>query len=83
MLRGIWRERAACRGVDVELFYSEIDAEVRRALAICGQCEVRDACLDHAMAAEPYGVWGGLTEGRRRRLVRARRQQGGASAPAA
>lgn len=37
-----------------------------RAKEICADCPVQQACLQHALAAaEPYGVWGGLTEGER------------------
>ncbi|MEE1782611.1 WhiB family transcriptional regulator [Streptomyces sp. SP17BM10] len=39
------------------------------AKAVCAGCEVRVECRRHALAErEPYGVWGGLTEGERRAL---------------
>ncbi|MBU3751599.1 MAG: WhiB family transcriptional regulator, partial [Mycobacterium sp.] len=38
---------------------------------ICLGCEVRDACLDYALANdERFGIWGGLSERERRRLKR-------------
>ncbi|MDQ3973601.1 MAG: WhiB family transcriptional regulator, partial [Actinomycetota bacterium] len=58
-----WRDRAACRGVDVELFYSETESDIRVALAICARCEVRAQCLEQAMTQrELFGVWGGTLE---------------------
>lgn len=66
-----WTLRAACRGQDVELFYSKDPANVRAALRVCGQCPVRQECYEDAVArGEWFGVWGGLKESRRRRIVR-------------
>ena len=72
-----WRKRAACRGIDVEIFYpvTEDDADAAEAKAICEDCPVRHACLEHALAnRERAGVWGGTTERERRRIVRQRRK---------
>lgn len=66
-----WALRAACRGQDVELFYSNEPANVRAALRICGHCPVRQQCFEDAVSrGEWFGVWGGLKESRRRRIVR-------------
>jgi WhiB family redox-sensing transcriptional regulator len=68
-----WRKQAACRGLDVEAFYpmSEDEADAAEAKAICTECPVRQACLEHALAhREREGVWGGTTERERRRIVR-------------
>jgi WhiB family redox-sensing transcriptional regulator len=36
---------------------------------------VRQACLEHALAArEKEGIWGGATERERRRIIRQRRR---------
>jgi WhiB family transcriptional regulator, redox-sensing transcriptional regulator len=76
-----WEERAACRGTDVELFYSDQQADIKRALALCAHCEVRAACYDQAMRdREAFGIWGGTEERYRRRLFRAQRR--GADTPA-
>lgn len=72
-----WREHAACRGGDQELFfYSDRErgrARRRRetaAKAICATCPVKIACLSWALAVqEPYGVWGGLTAESRQALL--------------
>lgn len=71
----VWRQRAACRGVDPDIFYPVSDEEAEAAKAICGECSVREACLEHALAhRERDGVWGGATERERRRIVRQRRK---------
>lgn len=72
-----WRKRAACRGIDVEIFFPETDddAEAEAAKAVCEVCPVRQACLEHALAyREREGVWGGTTERERRRILRQRRK---------
>lgn len=73
---GTWRQQASCRGVDPEIFYpvSE-DDEATDAKAVCALCPVRESCLEHALTMrEKHGVWGGLTERERRRVLRRRRQ---------
>ena len=70
-----WRQRAACRGIDPDVFYPATDEEADEAKAVCDQCPVRQLCLEHALASrERDGVWGGLTERERRRLIRQRRR---------
>ena len=57
-----WRIHAACRGTDPALFYDPHPASVAEARGVCDTCPVRAACRSHAVAAaEPFGVWGGLT----------------------
>lgn len=66
-----WWKRAACRGVDVEVFYPEHGGSARRAVAICAECPVRSHCLDDALARkEEFGIWGGLSPRERRRMKR-------------
>jgi WhiB family redox-sensing transcriptional regulator len=72
-----WRDRGGCRGVDPEIFYPPEDDEdaAEPAKAICEACPVREVCLEHAIARrEKLGVWGGLSERERRRLLRQRRK---------
>ncbi len=72
-----WRKWAACRGIDVEIFYpdSDDDADASQAKAVCEVCPVREACLEHALTnREREGVWGGATERERRRILRQRRK---------
>jgi WhiB family redox-sensing transcriptional regulator len=71
----VWRQRAACRGVDPDIFYPVSDEEAEDAKAICAQCPVQRACLEWALAhRESDGVWGGATERERRRIIRRRRR---------
>jgi WhiB family transcriptional regulator, redox-sensing transcriptional regulator len=72
-----WRQLARCRGIDPEVFYPVSDDEdaAEEAKEICALCPVREACLEYALAArEKHGVWGGLTERERRRVLRRRRK---------
>ena len=71
---GDWAQLASCRSLDPELFFPETANDEEAAKAVCAACQVREACLAHALAAsEPYGIWGGLTLRERRLLRRARR----------
>lgn len=70
-----WRQRAACRGVDPDVFYPSSDEEAEEAKAICRVCPVRESCLEYALVnRERDGVWGGATERERRRIIRQRRK---------
>jgi WhiB family redox-sensing transcriptional regulator len=70
-----WRRRAACRGIEPEIFYPVSEEEAEEAKAVCAQCEVRQACLEFALNnRERDGVWGGATERERRRIIRQRRR---------
>lgn len=72
-----WRKQAACRGLDPLIFYPVSDdaEEAELAKGVCGQCMVREACLEHALAVrEKEGVWGGCTAKERRRIIRQRRR---------
>ena len=83
-----WRDSAACRGVDTELFYPVTEAgagrdQVEQAKQVCRGCPVSQQCLADALSRnEPCGVWGG-TSARERRAMRRREARGGrASGPA-
>jgi WhiB family transcriptional regulator, redox-sensing transcriptional regulator len=72
-----WRQQARCRGVDPDAFYpvSEDESAAEPAKAVCALCPVREPCLEYALTVrEKHGVWGGLTERERRRILRRRRQ---------
>ena len=73
-----WRLEARCRDGAAsltELFFSEDIGDISRAKAFCAGCVVREACLEYAITArEKQGVWGGLTERERRRMIRQRRK---------
>ena len=66
-----WQERALCAQTDPEAFFPEKGGSTREAKRICQGCEVRDACLEYALANdERFGIWGGLSERERRRIKR-------------
>jgi WhiB family redox-sensing transcriptional regulator len=70
-----WRHRAACRGVDPDIFYPVTEEDAEEAKAICNACTVRETCLEYALGnRERDGVWGGATERERRRTLRQRRR---------
>ena len=67
-----WRDRAACRGTDLEVFFPGRGEPTEPARRICASCPVRQPCLDYAIGhGIVHGIWGGLTE-RDRRALRSR-----------
>jgi WhiB family redox-sensing transcriptional regulator len=70
-----WQQAARCRGIDPDVFHPQSDEEADEAKAICASCPVREPCLEYALVVrEKLGVWGGLTERERRRVLRHRRK---------
>ncbi|MHB8339646.1 MAG: WhiB family transcriptional regulator [Mycobacteriales bacterium] len=76
-----WRAGAACQGDSATLFFPPNTFETREARiareqaarALCDVCAVRAPCLEYALfVQEPHGIWGGLTELERRRMLRRR-----------
>jgi WhiB family transcriptional regulator, redox-sensing transcriptional regulator len=76
-----WQVKAACRGPQALVFFppstferkdEKLDRE-RRAKAICATCAVKQPCLDYALRIrEPHGIWGGLSESERKRVLEKR-----------
>ena len=75
-MKQTWRQHAACRGIDPDVFYPlDEDDDGEAAKEVCAACPVRQACLEHALSnRERDGVWGGATERERRRMLRHRRR---------
>jgi WhiB family redox-sensing transcriptional regulator len=64
-----WRERAACCGTDLDVFYPERGQTAGPARQVCARCPVREPCLDYALSNQiSSGIWGGMTERERRPL---------------
>lgn len=67
-----WRERAACRDVDPDLFFpigttGPTLVQIDEAKAVCARCPVRERCLQCALdVGQVEGIWGGTTENERR-----------------
>lgn len=72
-----WQDRANCIGADPDLFFPPRGNAglqmLRQARQLCAACEVREECLEYAVANhESSGVWAGLS-GRQLRAERTRR----------
>jgi WhiB family transcriptional regulator, redox-sensing transcriptional regulator len=71
-----WREHAACRDEDPDLFFpigtsGPALLQTEQAKAVCHRCPVRDQCLEWALdTGQSIGVWGGTDENERRALKR-------------
>lgn len=66
-----WAAYAACRTVDPDVFFPATEDDTASALRICRGCPVIEECRDWALDMRiRYGVWGGLTERDRRRVLR-------------
>ncbi|MFF1923275.1 WhiB family transcriptional regulator [Streptomyces sp. NPDC058221] len=76
-----WREHAACRDEDPDLFFpigttGPALVQAEDAKAVCRGCPVREACLHWALEnGQDSGVWGGLGEAERRTLKRRSRRR--------
>lgn len=72
-----WQSKAECRSADAMLFFSPDEergaakaARARVAKQICNMCPVLKQCRDDAISrAEPYGVWGGMSEDERKPFI--------------
>jgi WhiB family redox-sensing transcriptional regulator len=73
-------EHRACTYSDKDLFFSENDpsrlkakmAELE-AKQICRTCPVQVECLEAALAADEFGIWGGTNRDERRKMKKAGR----------
>jgi WhiB family redox-sensing transcriptional regulator len=71
-----WRNIAACREADPELFFPIGNSgpavlQIEEAKQVCRRCSVLDECLRWAIdSGQDAGVWGGLSEDERRALKR-------------
>lgn len=71
-----WRNHAACRDEDPELFFPVGTSgpallQVEQAKAVCRRCLVTDECLAWALdSGADEGVWGGASSEERRSLER-------------
>ncbi len=83
-----WRDLALCRDTDPELFFpvgttGTALTQIDRAKQVCGECTVRDECLEFSLTTnQDSGIWGGLSEEerrviRRQRAARARTRNAG------
>jgi len=70
-----WRERAACRCADPDLFFPVSETgpsrlQIWQAKQICHACPVQWMCLAWALQhSVTDGIWGGSTQSERRALL--------------
>lgn len=78
-----WVEEAICPQVgDWDLWFPEGGTNPRDARKVCLQCPVRADCLEWAIrTGQPYGVYGGFTDGERKSLLRGRNPIRGPGTP--
>ena len=79
---GRWALEARCLDADPEEFFPSKGKPASAAKRICALCNVREQCLEYALTNDlRQGVWGGLGERERYRLLRRRRAEGRARRP--
>ena len=82
-----WQDRAACKGMDPDLFHPFNPwrdwRQVREAKQVCASCPVTAECLEMVMDAESetwggrsirVGIYAGLTPSERAKLLRESRR---------
>ncbi|WP_326642817.1 WhiB family transcriptional regulator [Streptosporangium sp. NBC_01755] len=76
-----WQERGRCGEIgDPELWFPEKGGPTREGKQVCRGCEVRSQCLEYALENhERFGIWGGLSERERRRILAQRARYGAAA----
>jgi WhiB family transcriptional regulator, redox-sensing transcriptional regulator len=64
----LWRTRAACAGVDPDVFLPDRGESLEEPRSYCCRCEVRAACLEAAfdLGQRAIGIWGGTSARERR-----------------
>jgi hypothetical protein len=73
-----WVDQAACgtnSSVDPEIFFphpgQNNEDDNRGTLNICRRCPVNQACAEYAFTQNiEHGIWGGITERKRRKIKR-------------
>lgn len=65
-----WLNRAACQGMDTNLFFPDKAENEGPARAVCEECPVVEQCLQHALAQDPnpIGIWGNTNKSERKRI---------------
>jgi WhiB family redox-sensing transcriptional regulator len=72
-----WRDSAACRDTDPELFFpvgttGNALVQIEQAKSVCRECDARVDCLEFALSTnQDSGIWGATSEEERRKLRRA------------
>ena len=70
-----WMERGIChnRDEDASIFFPDPGNNANQAKKMCARCPVREKCLDWSIETrQMYGVWGGVAEKKRRKMMQLR-----------
>jgi len=71
-----WTDQGRCRGMDPKVFFPTDGQGVQDAVAICRTCPVQAPCLEYALVNRiQHGVFGGVSERGRDRILRERRRE--------
>lgn len=69
-----WMQRARC--VDAPpgaMFPASNEGQAELIAKWCDRCAVKERCAEYALVNRiPHGIWGGMTEAGRRRVLKAR-----------
>lgn len=63
MKQHIWKDGAACLGLDTNIFFDKYEEvlEIRTIVdPICQGCPVSKTCFAVGVSGKEYGVWGGV-----------------------
>jgi WhiB family redox-sensing transcriptional regulator len=76
MTKPAWFGRAACKGLDPDLFHVTKEREIQEAKRICTDCRVKEPCLERALYSTlDKGVMGETTYAERQQIRRRRRNE--------
>jgi len=79
-----WRGRAACLGVNTDIFFPEVGDPDKKAKEICEACRVKKDCLEFALeVADRAGVWGATNKPDRENIRKQRNAANANEQPAA
>ena len=68
-MTGDWKDRAACKGQDISMFFPGTGGPKTNAVDYCRVCPVSGPCLQEALQSRRvHGIWGGTTQ-RERALI--------------
>lgn len=72
-----WMAQGNCANEPPDRFFPSDGVGVEKAKKVCLDCPVTEPCLEYALRNRiEHGVWGGCSERQRRRILKARREQG-------
>lgn len=72
-MRGPWKfENPACAEVGIEFFFPEVEdgdrIHTQQAINVCIKCPHLAECAEWGINRERFGIWGGITANKRRKI---------------